>query len=130
MAFYLLTLCIIVTPKCVLWQTVRTQIKCRIMQEYIRNDKVLHYSLRQQLYPENNYNFYLEIITCDPSIYTTDHSMYIVSNRRMAENGFAPHPPPPRNFADISHLVENLKLRLLRDVALCALKRQSVCKSL
>ena len=27
--------------------------------------------------------------------------------RRMAENGFAPPPPPLGNFADISYLVEN-----------------------
>ena len=30
----------------------------------------------------------------------------IITDRRMAENGFAP-PPPLANFADISYLVEN-----------------------
>ena len=41
--------------------------------------------------------------------------MRIFVNGLIAENGFAP-PPPLENFADISYLAENFKLRLLRDV--------------
>ena len=38
----------------------------------------LYYFLRQKQSPEKEINFYLEIITCDPSIYT----MFIVSNQK------------------------------------------------
>ena len=43
--------------------------------------------------------------------------MRIFVNGLIAENGFA-RPPPPYlgNFADISYLAENFKLRLLIDV--------------
>ena len=33
---HFLTLSILVTPKCVLWQTVKTQMKCRKMRHFIR----------------------------------------------------------------------------------------------
>ena len=37
---------------------------------------------RQKLYSENEIQFYLVIITCDPSIYTNDHLKFIVSNQK------------------------------------------------
>ena len=30
----------------------------------------------------SKYNFYLEIVTCDPLLYTKDHSKFIVSNQK------------------------------------------------
>ena len=41
-----------------------------------------HCMLRQNDLQRKKYNFYLEIITCDPSIYTMDHSKFIVSNQK------------------------------------------------
>ena len=54
-------------PKCVFWQTV---MKCRIMRHFIRSTL---FAIRQTLSSEKEILFYLEIITCDPWIYTTDH---------------------------------------------------------
>ena len=59
MIWYYLTLCVRMTPKCVLWQTVTTQ-----------NNETFHQGLncfiRQTLSSEKEIQFYLEIITCDP----------------------------------------------------------------
>ena len=42
----------------------------------------------------------------------------VVSNRLEAKKGLAPLTPPTLgNFADISHLNQNFKLSLLRDVS-------------
>ena len=38
--------------------------------------------VRQNDLQRKKYIFYLEIITCDPSIYTMDHSKFIVSNQK------------------------------------------------
>ena len=66
------------TSKCVLLQTVKTQMNC-CMQYFIwvytvcydKND--LH---------RKKYHFYLEIVTCDLSISTMDHPKFIVSNQK------------------------------------------------
>ena len=42
----------------------------------------LLYLLRQNDLQRTKYNFYLVIITCDPSIYTMDHPKFIVSNQK------------------------------------------------
>ena len=41
----------------------------------------LHCLLRQKSSAEKEIQFYLEIITCDPAIYTMDHSKFIASSR-------------------------------------------------
>ena len=61
-----LTLCILVTPKCVLWQTVKTQMKCCIMQHFIRVYTVCYDKNNLQ---QKKYIFYLGIIVPDLSIY-------------------------------------------------------------
>ena len=40
----------------------------------------LYYLLRQKQSQEKEINFYLEIITCDPSIYTMDHPVYCIKS--------------------------------------------------
>ena len=42
----------------------------------------LHCLLRQKQSSEKEIQFYLEIITCDPSIYTMDHSTFIILKRK------------------------------------------------
>ena len=42
----------------------------------------LHYLLRQKRSSEKEIQFYLENITCNPSIYTMDHPKFIVSNQK------------------------------------------------
>ena len=44
--------------------------------------KGLHCLLRQKLSSENEIQFNLEIITCNPLIYTMDHPKFIVSNQK------------------------------------------------
>ena len=44
--------------------------------------KDLHCLLRLNK-SEKERKIYLEIITCDPSIYTTDHPMFIVFNQKQ-----------------------------------------------
>ena len=51
-----LILFILVIPKCVHWQTVKAQMKCRCLR-------------RQKLSSEKEIQVFWEIITCDPSIY-------------------------------------------------------------
>ena len=74
----LLTLYVLVTHKCVLWQPGKTQIKCHIMWHFIS----LHCLLRQNQISEIAIKFYLEIITSDPSIYAMDHPKFIISNQK------------------------------------------------
>ena len=53
-------------------------------------DEMLHNSvfhqclclLRQKLSPEKNVQFYLEIIICDPLIYSMDHPKFSISNQK------------------------------------------------
>ena len=53
------------TPKCILWQKVKTGMKCCIMQHFIRVS--LHCLLRQKRSLEKEIQFYMEIyVTCDP----------------------------------------------------------------
>ena len=61
-----LNLCILVTPKCVLWQTVKTHMECSIIKT-------------NTIFREKEILFYLKIITCDPLIYTMDHTKFNVS---------------------------------------------------
>ena len=42
----------------------------------------LHNLLWQKLSSEKKYIFYLEIITCDPSLYTMDHPKFNLSNQK------------------------------------------------
>ena len=72
------TLCGPETPKLELCQTVKTQMNCHIMQHFIGvytvcKDKI---DLQRVLKKYNG----LEIITCDPSIYTMDYPNLTTSN--------------------------------------------------
>ena len=67
------------TPKQVLWQTVKTQMKCRIMQHFIR-------VFTNQSSAEKN--SFLEIVSCNPSIHTMDHPDLTESN--FMENSIGP----------------------------------------
>ena len=58
----------------VLWQTVKTQMKCRLRVYTVCYDKN---NLRRK-----KCNFYLEIIACDPLIYKLDHPVFIASNHK------------------------------------------------
>ena len=69
-------------PKLVLWQTVKTQMKCRIMQHFIR---VSTFCLDETDLQRNT--IFLEIITCYPSIYIMDHPDLTVPN--FVENSIA-----------------------------------------
>ena len=71
-------------PKLVLWQTVKTQMKCRIMQHFIR---VSTFCLDKTDLQRNT--IFLEIITCYPSIhvYIMDHPDLTVPN--FVENSVA-----------------------------------------
>ena len=70
-----LTHSILVTPKYTLWQTVKIRMKCCIMRHFIRVYTVCQAKNSLQ---RKKYNFYLEIIACDPMIYTMDHPKFIV----------------------------------------------------
>ena len=66
-----LTICIPETPKRVLWLTVKTQMKCRIMLLKLKQSS------------EKEFNFSQKLISCDPSIrdvYTMNHPKVIVSH--------------------------------------------------
>ena len=75
-----ITLYILVTPKCVLWQKVKTQIKCRIMRHFIR---VYTVGLAKT-YPEKEIHFYFEIIACDPWICTMDYPKFNVYSAKKS----------------------------------------------
>ena len=51
------------------------------MPHYAAFHQGLHCLLRQKLSSEKKIHIYLEIITCDPLIYTMDHSKFILSNQ-------------------------------------------------
>ena len=61
------------------WQTVMTQMKCRIIAAFYLG---LHCLPDENNLQRKNYSFLLEIITCDPTIYTMDQPMFIVSNQK------------------------------------------------
>ena len=70
-----INLCRQETPKRVLWQTVKTQMKCRIMRHFIWVCTVCLDKLNIQ---RKKYNNSLEIITCENSINTKDYLDLIV----------------------------------------------------
>ena len=73
-----LTLCLQVASKCVLWQTVKTPMKCRIIGHFIR---ISLFAIETTIISERNI-FFSEFITYDPSIYEMDHLKCIVSNQK------------------------------------------------
>ena len=52
------------------------------MPHYVAFHQGLHCLIRQQQYSEKDIQFYLKIITCDPSIFTMAHPKFIVSNQK------------------------------------------------
>ena len=70
-----LTLYILVTPKHMLWQKVKIQMKCC----GISSASALFAKIKQPTEEEILF-FIKEIITCDPSIYTMDHLKFNISN--------------------------------------------------
>ena len=70
-----LTLCSLETAKWVHLQTVKAQMKCPRMQQFIRVCTVC----KDEFLQTKKYIFW-GIITCDPSIYTMDHPGLTVSN--------------------------------------------------
>ena len=71
------------------WQPVKTQMKCRIMRHFIRVCTVS----RTNRPSEKEIQYFMVIITCDPSIYTMDHpdlwpflrpDMEVIPNPKMA----------------------------------------------
>ena len=52
------------------------------MPHYEAFHQGLHCLLRQKKSSEKEIHFHLDIITCDPSIYTLDHPKFIVSNQK------------------------------------------------
>ena len=67
------------TPKCIFWQTVKTQMKCSIMLHFIRFCTVC---LGKKRSSERKVQFYLKILTLDPSIYTMDNPKLTSQIRR------------------------------------------------
>ena len=61
--------------KRVLWQTVYTQMKCRIMRHFIRVCTVYQDKIELQ---RKKFNILGGIITCDPLIYIMDHHDFIL----------------------------------------------------
>ena len=59
------------SPKRVLWQTVKTQMKCCTMRHLTRVCTVCKDLINLR---RNKINIFLKIITCDLSIYIMDHS--------------------------------------------------------
>ena len=50
----------------------------------------LHCFLRQKQSKETEIQFYLKIITCDPSVYTIDHPKFIISNQNESSTCILP----------------------------------------
>ena len=74
-----LALHIPVTPKCLLWPTVKTQLKCRIIATWFT------LFAEQKRVSEKEIQFYfiqVVSITSDPTIYKMDHPKFIVSNKK------------------------------------------------
>ena len=68
-----LTLCIQETLEQVLWQTVKTQMKCRITWRFIM--------VRTVCYDEAEFYLNLAILTCDSLIFAMNYSRPIVWNQ-------------------------------------------------
>ena len=68
------------TPKWVLWQTVKTQMKWCTMQHNAAFHLGLHCLPRQNQSSKKEIQYFWEIITCDSSIYTMDHPDFTVPN--------------------------------------------------
>ena len=51
----------------------------------------LHCLLKQKQSSEKDIQFYLEIITCDPSMYSMDHPKLIVLNQKEESDWFQPN---------------------------------------
>ena len=63
------------TSKRILWQTVKTQMKCRIRRHFIRVCTVCYDKIDLQ---RKNCNLFSDIITYGPSVCIMDHSYFIV----------------------------------------------------
>ena len=92
-----LTLCIPETNKQVILQTVKIQMKCKIMLHFIRVYTVCKGKKDLQT---KEYNIFFKIITGQPQICTMDYPKLIVSNQKEESisihgNGLHPNPPPP-----------------------------------
>ena len=77
-------LCSLGTGKWVLWQKVKTQMKCRRM----------HCLLGQNRYSAEEIQYYLKIITCDPLIIYNEPSQVCCTKPRknpFVHNGFSRH---------------------------------------
>ena len=85
------------TPKWVLWQTVKTWMKCRISGSAL-------FAKDKTNLETNKYNIWGEIITFDPSIYTMDHPDLTVSNFMGNSTG------PKR----VNHFIDKALYRLIR----------------
>ena len=64
----------LVTPICVLWQTVKTQINA-VWSSLFAKTKVI---VRER----NTCTTLLEVLTCYPFMYTMDHPKFIVSSEK------------------------------------------------
>ena len=72
-----LTHCILVTPKCLLMQTLKNQIKFNIMWQLTR----VYTVKTKTIFCEKN-TILLGIISCEPLIYTMNHPKFIISNQK------------------------------------------------
>ena len=77
----ILTLCGPRTPNRVLWQTVKTQMQCRMMRHFIR---VYTFAKTKSTFREINTFWVWKNISFDPSVYTMDYPDITVSN--LTEN--------------------------------------------
>ena len=76
---HILDIYILVTPKCVLWKTVKNQMKCRLLQ--LSSGSTLFIKTKT-IFRERN-PIFLKIITCEPSNYTMDHPKFIISTQKL-----------------------------------------------
>ena len=68
----------VVILKCVRWQTLKIQMKCRKIRHFIG---VYNIWVDENDIQRKN-DFYLEIINCDPSMCTMDQPKFIISNQK------------------------------------------------
>ena len=71
-----LSLCRLEAPKWILLQIVKAQMKCCILRHFIRDCTVCCDKID---YQSKKYIFFL-ILTCDPQIYTMDHTDLTISD--------------------------------------------------
>ena len=96
--------------KCVLCQTVKAQMKCRIIAAFHLG---LHCWLRQKLHSEKGIQIYLEIITSGSTIYTMHHPKCVVLNQKEANE----HPLESRKSVKSPYLM-HVQLFILYEVGL------------